>query len=203
VAPRRVAQGFETSRLAMILAVLQRRAKVRLTAADVYMSTVGGARLADPAVDLAVAVAVASAARDVAAPRVVALGEVGLAGDLRPVPDVERRLAEAARLGVVQALVPAGSLSQSAHNHHRRLATVQSVKLKPELPEMSVVEVASLSDALAHLGLGPRTSRSVEFGQGASQDVNSESPVDVTDVAELDQLPEPFGPRLRWGAVRA
>ncbi|MFP5284022.1 MAG: magnesium chelatase domain-containing protein, partial [Actinomycetes bacterium] len=97
-------------RLAMVLAVLERRAAVRLASRDVYVSTVGGARVTDPAADLAAAVAVASAALDAAVTsRVVAIGEVGLAGELRRVPGTDRRLAEAARLGFLEALVPAES----------------------------------------------------------------------------------------------
>ncbi|WP_408171919.1 magnesium chelatase domain-containing protein, partial [Klebsiella pneumoniae] len=74
---------------------------------DVYVSTVGGARVSDPSADLAIAVSVASAVLDTNFPtRVVALGEVGLAGDLRRVPGLERRVGEAARLGFDLAVVP-------------------------------------------------------------------------------------------------
>ncbi len=98
--PRRVTSGLDGARLSMILAVLQRRAAVKLHTAEVYASTVGGMRVADPAADLATAIAVASAAYDQSFVRpVIALGEVGLSGELRPVPGIARRLAEAARLG--------------------------------------------------------------------------------------------------------
>ncbi|MFZ0529787.1 MAG: DNA repair protein RadA, partial [Propionicimonas sp.] len=94
--PRRVTNGVENSRVAMVLAVLQRRAGIRLHTRDVYVSTVGGARITDPAVDLATAIAVASAAFDQALWQpVIALGEVGLSGELRRLPGVDRRLAEA------------------------------------------------------------------------------------------------------------
>ncbi len=108
--PRRTVHGVESSRIAMVLAVLERRCRVRLFDRDVYVSSVGGAKVADPSADLAAALAVASAARDRALPqRVVALGEVGLAGELRRVPGTERRLNEAARLGFTEAVIPAQS----------------------------------------------------------------------------------------------
>jgi DNA repair protein RadA/Sms len=105
--PRRATSGLEPSRVAMALAVLERRVGLRLTNCDVYAATVGGVRLGEPAADLATALAVASASRDAALPgRLVAIGEVGLAGEVRPVTGVHRRLAEAARLGFTWALVP-------------------------------------------------------------------------------------------------
>jgi DNA repair protein RadA/Sms len=108
--PRRVTHGIDGSRLALALAVLHRRARVKTGHRDVYASTVGGVRVADPAADLALAVAVASASANWApAMRFVALGEVGLSGELRRVPGAARRLAEAERLGVTVALVPRGS----------------------------------------------------------------------------------------------
>lgn len=108
--PRRTMHGVDPGRLAMVLAVLERRAKVRLYNRDVYVSTVGGAKVSDPSADLAAAVAVASAALNRRlTQRLVAIGEVGLAGELRRVPGTDRRLAEAARLGFTDAIVPAES----------------------------------------------------------------------------------------------
>jgi DNA repair protein RadA/Sms len=105
--PRRTTSGLESSRVAMVLAVLERRADVRLHDRDVYAATVGGVRLVEPATDLALALTVASAAKDHAlAPGLIAIGEVGLAGEIRPVSGVASRLAEAARLGFTTALVP-------------------------------------------------------------------------------------------------
>jgi DNA repair protein RadA/Sms len=108
--PRRAVSGIDHSRAAMISAVLAKRAGLRaMTALDTYLSTVGGMRLTDPSSDLAVAVAMASAYRDQPLPTtVVVIGEVGLAGDLRRVAGMERRLAEAARLGFTTALIPHG-----------------------------------------------------------------------------------------------
>lgn len=108
--PRRATSGLESSRVAMVLAVLERRAGTALAGRDTYVATVGGARLTEPSTDLAVALAVAGAARDRPIPAgVVALGEVGLAGEVRPVTGIGRRLAEAARLGFRAAVVPAGT----------------------------------------------------------------------------------------------
>src|SRR3954468_8806847 len=104
---RRACSGLDNARLAMVLAVCERRAGIRLARQDVFAATVGGVRLAEPAADLAVALAIAGAATDRAVPPdLVAVGEVGLAGDVRPVRGVARRLAEAARLGFRRALVP-------------------------------------------------------------------------------------------------
>ena len=105
--PRRAVSGLDSARLAMVLAVLERRGRVRLGLSDVFTATVGGMRVTEPAADLAVALAVASAARDVPLPGgMVVLGEVGLSGDVRRVGGVGRRLVEAARLGFTEALVP-------------------------------------------------------------------------------------------------
>ncbi|MGI9125392.1 MAG: DNA repair protein RadA, partial [Mycobacterium sp.] len=110
-APKRAAvSGIDYSRVAMINAVLEKRAHVPIGAMDVYLSTVGGMRLTDPSSDLAVAMAIASAFTDRPLPAtMVVIGEVGLAGDLRRVTGMDRRLSEAARLGFTTALVPLGS----------------------------------------------------------------------------------------------
>ncbi len=109
--PRRTTSGVDASRLAMVLAVLQRRVGARLADQDVYVSTVGGARVVEPSADLALALATASSRENIALPRgLVAVGEVGLAGEIRAVTGTTRRLAEAARLGFVRAVVPAGSV---------------------------------------------------------------------------------------------
>ncbi|MBV2361771.1 DNA repair protein RadA [Streptomonospora nanhaiensis] len=105
--PRRATSGLDTARVNMVMAVLERRARVRIANADVYASTVGGVRLGEPSVDLALALAVAGSVRDEPLPRgLVAIGEVGLAGDVRAVSAVQRRLAEAQRLGFTRAIVP-------------------------------------------------------------------------------------------------
>ena len=107
--PRRTTSGLETSRVSMVLAVLEQRGRLSaLGRRDIYTATVGGVRLSEPAADLAIALALASAAGDTPLPKnLVAIGEVGLAGEVRRVTGVQRRLAEAARLGFTHALVPA------------------------------------------------------------------------------------------------
>jgi len=106
--PRRMAQDLDQGRLAILIAVLERRARVSFGGHDVFAATAGGVRLTEPAADLAVCLALASAARDWHVPAdLVAFGEVGLGGELRPVPQLGRRLAEAGRLGFRRALVPA------------------------------------------------------------------------------------------------
>ncbi|OBG28520.1 DNA repair protein RadA [Mycobacterium sp. 852002-51057_SCH5723018] len=107
--PRRAVSGIDHSRAAMITAVLDKHAKLNLGINDIYLSTVGGMRLTDPSADLAVATALASAYANLPLPTTaVMIGEVGLAGDLRRVSGMERRLAEAARQGFNIALVPPG-----------------------------------------------------------------------------------------------
>jgi DNA repair protein RadA/Sms len=105
--PRRTTSGLDSSRVAMVMAVLQQHCGVHLHTRDVFASTVGGARVAEPASDLAIAVALTSASSGTPAPRgVVAMGEIGLSGELRRVRDLPLRLAEAARLGFQLAVVP-------------------------------------------------------------------------------------------------
>jgi DNA repair protein RadA/Sms len=105
--PRRAVSGLDSARVAMALAVLERRGGIRLSEHDVFTATVGGMRILEPAADLALVLAVASAARDIPLPPdLVVLGEVGLAGEVRRVAGVKARLAEAARLGFTKALVP-------------------------------------------------------------------------------------------------
>ena len=112
---RRVTSGLDQARVAMVLAVVDRRGGIKLSDHDVYTATVGGVRLQEPAGDLAVALAVASAERNRALPPgLVAVGEVGLAGEVRRVSATARRLAEAARLGFTRALVPRGCGSDVA-----------------------------------------------------------------------------------------
>jgi DNA repair protein RadA/Sms len=111
--PRRATSGLDSSRVAMVLAVLERRAGIALSNRDVYVATVGGARLTEPSADLAVALAIASAALDRPIPAdLIALGEVGLAGEVRPVNGVGRRLAEAGRLGFRTGIVPVGAAGE-------------------------------------------------------------------------------------------
>jgi DNA repair protein RadA/Sms len=107
--PRRTVSGLDVARLHMVLAVLVSRSKIKLHEREVYAATVGGIRVVEPAADLGIALAVASAVHDVPiGADLVAIGEVGLTGEVRRVGAVPRRLAEAARLGFRRALVPPG-----------------------------------------------------------------------------------------------
>jgi DNA repair protein RadA/Sms len=140
--PRRTAIGFDVNRLHLLTAVVSRRAGVPLYDQDVYVNVVGGLRVDEPAADLAAALALISSARDHALPAdLVALGEIGLSGELRGVAQLEQRVAEATKLGFRHALVPRSAGS--------RLTVRPDVQIEP---------VATLRDALASLGLShPKT----------------------------------------------
>ncbi|HEY7487882.1 MAG TPA: DNA repair protein RadA [Streptosporangiaceae bacterium] len=126
--PRRATSGLESARVAMVLAVLGRRCQIPMHEQDVYVSTVGGVRLAETSVDLAVALAVAgSKVEQSLSPDVIALGEVGLAGEVRAVPGVRRRLGEASRLGFKCAVVPRGSLELGEGTPLKRSARPEGV----------------------------------------------------------------------------
>lgn len=132
--PRRTAAGIDTNRLSLLIAVLGRRAGVGLGSHDVYANLAGGLSLTDPGLDLPLALALASSMRDKPVPKdLVAIGEVGLLGELRAVPGLERRLREAARLGFKTAIVPST----------RRAGP-------PEMPGMKVLAVANLREAIGH-----------------------------------------------------
>jgi DNA repair protein RadA/Sms len=129
--PRRSAQGIDGRRLEVVAAVLTERAGIGLKTYDVYASAVGGVRVTEPAGDLGLALAVASARRNrPVPPDLVACGEVGLAGELRQVGSAQRRLAEAARLGFRRALVPASAPAGPAGMELIRVPTlVEALRL--------------------------------------------------------------------------
>ena len=134
-APRRTASGIDPNRLALLVAVLGRRAGVGLGTHDVYANVAGGLRVEEPAIDLAIATALASSLRDrPVATGTVAIGEVGLLGELRPVAGLERRLREAARLGYSRAVVPRGGRGSA-----------------PDIPGLDVVPMGGLRDAIERL----------------------------------------------------
>jgi DNA repair protein RadA/Sms len=119
--PRRTTSGLDGSRVAMVLAILAQHAQLRLHNYDVFCSTVGGARLTEPATDLSIAISLASATYSKPAPTAtIAIGELGLAGELRRVRDLPQRLAEAARLGFKYALVPSDRTVSSPHDNGPR-----------------------------------------------------------------------------------
>ena len=127
--PRRVTSGLDASRIGMVLAVLQRRADVKVGKSDIYAATVGGVRLTEPSVDLAVALAIASSVANLSLPQgIIVVGEVGLAGEVRNVAGVPRRVAEAERMGFRQAIVPAGSASGSSTDSAMKVIEVEDVR---------------------------------------------------------------------------
>jgi len=118
--PKRTASGFDLNRLNLLVAVLERRTKLKLSDKDIYVNVVGGLRLSDPAADLAVCIAIASAAAERRLDDgLVVFGEVGLGGEVRSVAHVDRRIAEAKKLGFTKALAPASS---------RKVAFIQPVR---------------------------------------------------------------------------
>jgi len=134
---RRVTSGLDSSRCAMTLAVLELRAGVNVAGRDVYVATVGGMKLVEPSVDLALALAVASPAVNLALPPdLIAIGEVGLAGEIRRVNGLQQRAQEAHRLGFKKAILPAGSEVKVAGMDivevHRLAQALEKVKLLPQ-----------------------------------------------------------------------
>ncbi|WP_055482424.1 DNA repair protein RadA [Sphaerimonospora mesophila] len=164
--PRRTSSGLDPYRVALVLAVMERRLRASVSKCDVFTATVGGIRLTDPSVDLALMLSVVSAFGDTPLPAgLVVLGEVGLAGELRQVREVRRRLAEAARLGFTRAIVPTGSLDDESNSLEsappRRgnvVARGNLIALRPSdartrafAPGFEVTEVDNVWDALAHV----------------------------------------------------
>ncbi len=148
VPPRRSAQGLDAGRLALLLAVLERRSDLALGAQEVFASVVGGVRLTEPGADLAVCLALVSALVDQPLPaNLVVFGEVGLAGELRQVAHAPRRLAEAARMGFTRAIVPANSANG--------------------VEGISLTRVATVNEALLAVGLAGRARRATSAGRAS------------------------------------
>ncbi|MBU3703115.1 MAG: DNA repair protein RadA [Ilumatobacteraceae bacterium] len=137
--PRRSAQGVDSGRLALLLAVLERRARVSLAGHEVYASVVGGVKLSEPGADLGMCLALVSAVVNKPLPAdLVVVGEVGLAGEVRQVAQVGRRLAEAARLGFTHAIVPASAS-----------AKVQGIRVDTAATINEALSLAGLTGAFA------------------------------------------------------
>lgn len=131
VNPRRVAVGLEQNRLAILLAVLHKHGGIQISNQDIFINVVGGVKVSETSADLALILALISSFRDQALPKdLVVFGEVGLAGEIRPVPNGQERLIEAAKHGFRRAIVPSGNQPKKA------------------LEGMLVYHVAKLSDAL-------------------------------------------------------
>jgi DNA repair protein RadA/Sms len=128
-APRRTANGLDAARLLLVTAVLSRRLGVPLAGLDVIGSVVGGLRVAEPAADLALALAIVSSHKDRPLPGdVVALGEIGLSGELRSVSHLERRLVEAERLGFRRCVLPESTLNRQRPQTGIELVAVAGVR---------------------------------------------------------------------------
>ena len=137
--PRRTTSGVDGNRVALLVAVLARRAGIGLTNHDVYVNLAGGLTVEEPGLDLPLALALASSLRDrPVAPGTVAIGEIGLLGELRPVVGLERRLRECARLGFIRAIVP----------RPRDRASL------PEIAALETVAVGNIREAI-EAGLAP------------------------------------------------
>ena len=133
--PRRAVNGVDTSRIAMLVAVLYRHGRINLLANDLYVSTIAGGLAKEPACDLAIVAALASAAKERPIARTTcAVGEISLTGQVRPVPRLEHRLREAARLGFTTAVTP-------------------TLRKAVAIPGLTIVQSDTLRDALAALGL--------------------------------------------------
>ncbi len=151
--PRRAVVGWDSGRLAMILAVLETRCGLNLSAKDVYLNVVGGLRIAEPAADLAVAAALISAACDKPVPSAAILfGEVGLGGEIRAVNRAELRLKEAAKLGFAEAFAPSprGKAGKAA-----------------QPPDgLTVLRLTHLRDLVARLASSGRDAKTLSGDQG-------------------------------------
>ncbi len=129
--PRRLAQGIEQNRLSMLLAVMNRHGGISLHNDDVFINVVGGVRVQEPAVDLPILLATLSSFRDFILPRdLVVFGEVGLAGEIRPVPNGQERLREASKHGFKHAIIPSANAP------------------KDNIEGIEVIPVSRLSDAI-------------------------------------------------------
>jgi DNA repair protein RadA/Sms len=121
--PRRVALGLEQNRLAMLLAVMHRHGGIHMSGQDVFVNVVGGVKVLETASDLAVLLACASSLRGKALPQHLAVfGEVGLSGEIRPVPNGQERLREAAKHGFKTAIVPKGNAPRQDSDGMRVIA---------------------------------------------------------------------------------
>jgi len=133
--PQRVTTGFDQRRLSILLAVLEKRAKIRVSANNIFVNMAGGVRIVEPAVDLAVCCSIASSLFDKAIDnKTVLVGEVGLGGEIRNVNNIEKRIQEAEKLGFNEIIIPAGNLKESTRN-----------------TKISITPVTDLSSAINHL----------------------------------------------------
>jgi len=134
--PRRGVSGLDSSRAAMLVAITERVAGLKLADKDVFVATVGGIKLSDPSTDLATCLAIGSAGKDTPIPlNVAAIGEVTLSGDVRRVPMINQRIAEATRLAYTRILAPTGT----------------KASLDKRAAGADIIEVANLAEALREI----------------------------------------------------
>ncbi len=127
--PQRSVTGFDSKRLNMLLAVLEKRAGFKLGVKDVFLNIAGGLKVNDPALDLAVASAILSSNIDMAVPQTMCLtGEVGLSGEIRPVTRIEQRINEAARLGMTDIVIPRHNLKGVERDFNIKIHEVSKIE---------------------------------------------------------------------------
>ena len=131
--PRRTAIGYDMNRLLLILAVLEKKVGISLSNKDVYVNIIGGLKIAEPASDLAIAVAIVSALKErIVPPDVIVMGEIGLTGQVRSIPHVEIRIAEAEKLGFKKCIVPSSNVK----------------RIKNMSKDMQIIGVKSIKEAI-------------------------------------------------------
>jgi DNA repair protein RadA/Sms len=133
-APRRTANGLDYNRVCLIIAILEKRLGLKFSQCDIYLNVVGGLKLDEPSVDLAVALALISSIKDIPVPsNVLAMGELGLAGECRTISDLQKRISESYRLGFDVIAIPQ-----------------KSDKTRLKIPKgVSIIDVRSVYDALS------------------------------------------------------
>jgi DNA repair protein RadA/Sms len=151
--PRRTTLGLEDARVALLLAVLDRRSRIDLLSQDVYAKAAGGVRVAEPAADLAIAMAIASSREDLAMPAdTAAVGEIGLGGEVRRVARLDVRVAEASRLGFRRMLVPAVCHREFEEREFEERGIGEDSRLKGKCELVPIEEVAQAVDWLHRNG---------------------------------------------------
>ena len=126
--PRRTANGIDYNRLTVLMAVLEKRANMNLGSQDVYLNVVSGIKISEPAIDLGIILAVASSFKNISIPKdLVAIGEVGLTGEVRAVNMIEKRLKEAEKLGFKKCIIPENNKKLLKDNYKLDIIGVRNV----------------------------------------------------------------------------
>lgn len=127
--PRRTANGIDYNRLTVLMAVLEKRANLNLGLQDVYLNVVSGIKISEPAIDLGIILAVASSFKNISIPKdLVAIGEVGLTGEVRAVNMIEKRLKEAEKLGFKKCIIPENNKKLLKDNYKLDIIGVRNVE---------------------------------------------------------------------------